>query len=160
MPAGRPHKPTILKVITGTDRPHRANRDEPLPGIANPEPPISVRGSSRRVWRWLAPMLIQLRVLTDADWIELGLGCDAMSDYLAYRATILKEGAVYQTLTATGETMIRPRPEVAMASDAWRRADHIFSAFGLNPSARAKVKAQAEEVIDPMEAFLSRGRPD
>lgn len=156
--AGRPRKPSALHIIEGTDRNDRMNQAEPIPTISVGEkPPKWLSLESRRVWRWLAPRLIAMRVLTDADRDAFGLGCDAMADYLAHRATILDHGSTYETTTMQHDTMIRPRPEVAMMADAWRRAERIFNAFGMTPSARSKVKAQAEEDIDPMEQFLAKG---
>ncbi len=37
--AGRKPIPTNLKLIRGTARPHRMNKDEPAPPVCAPEPP-------------------------------------------------------------------------------------------------------------------------
>jgi len=156
--AGRPRKPSALHILEGTAIAVRMNHNEPVPTISDDlRPPKWLSLESRRIWRWMAPRLLQMRVLTDADRDAFGLGCDAMADYLGYRATIQEHGSTYETTTMQHDTMIRPRPEVAMMADAWRRAERIFSAFGMNPSARSKVKAMAEEDIDPMETFLAKG---
>jgi hypothetical protein len=39
--AGRKPLPTHLKLVKGTARPHRLNKDEPKPAIAVPEPASS-----------------------------------------------------------------------------------------------------------------------
>jgi len=99
-------------------------------------------------------MLSGMRVLSKADAEKLALGCDALGEYLELRAIIAEVGRTYETVTITGCTVYRPRPEVAMASDAWRRASAILSEFGLSPSARSKVQTIVEEHEDPFETFL------
>lgn len=55
--------------------------------------------------------------------------------------------------------IIRPRPEVKMASDAWRRVQRMLVEFGLTPSSRSKVsRAGDAEEADPFEQWARRGK--
>lgn len=54
--------------------------------------------------------------------------------------------------------IMRPRPEVKMASDAWRRVQRMLVEFGMTPSSRAKVSGSRGEEGDPFEDFLTFGR--
>lgn len=100
-----------------------------------------------------------MRILTMADGPALALLCDAYAEYLEAREkTSGRKGKTYETTTAQGGTMIRPRPEVAMASDAWRRVQRMLSEFGLTPSSRAKVVVRPKEEEDPLEKLRNAGR--
>ncbi|HLI51909.1 MAG TPA: phage terminase small subunit P27 family [Thermomicrobiaceae bacterium] len=149
MPAGRPPKPTALKLLQGTARPDRVNANEPKPGMGNIKPPAWLKGEGRKAWRWLAPALQEMNILTNADPHALALLCDAYAEYLAARAVIRDEGMTYTTFSTSGSKMVRARPEVAIAADAWRRVNQMMQQFGLTPSSRAKVSAAPEEAVDP-----------
>ncbi len=95
-----------------------------------------------------------MQVLSTADLEKLALGCEVLGDYVDLRARIKKVGRVYVTITITGSKVYRPRPEVAMADAAWKKASAILSEFGLSPSARAKVQKIAEGEKDPFEEYL------
>lgn len=155
MTAGRPRKPTALKIVQGTARPDRANPSEPKPPEGPVSPPSWLRGRAKTAWKWVAPVLEEMGVLTTADTHTLALLCDAYAEYIECRAVVRKLGATYEGYGEEGAVMIRPRPEVRMASDAWRRADRMFSAFGMTPSARSKIHASDRGEADPFEEFLS-----
>lgn len=152
---GRPRKPTALHVLEGTTRPDRTNLSEPQPVLTDDRPPIWLKGRGRRGWKWVAPVVRQMKILTDADKAALALLCDALGDYVECQEALRQGGRWYETLTKLGERMIKPHPAVAMASDAWRRAARMMVEFGMTPSARSRVKAAAEKDVDPFEAFLS-----
>jgi P27 family predicted phage terminase small subunit len=103
-------------------------------------------------------MLQGMRVLSKADAEKLALGCDALGEYLELREFIKENGRTYKTVTVTGSTVYRPRPEVAMCVDAWRRASSILSEFGLSPSARSKVQTIVDEEKEPFAEYLKGNR--
>lgn len=180
MAAGRPRKPSALKVLQGTDRPDRANPDEPIPPSGPVKPPPWLHGRGRTAWKWIAPLLEDMRVLTTADPHALALLCDAYAEYIECRQVVRKLGATYESRVVRASTrrvaadddqadgddfdaadwsvIIRPRPEVKMASDAWRRVQRMLVEFGLTPSSRSKVKAGGTAEADPFEEFLSGNR--
>ncbi len=157
MPGGRPPKPTSLKLLQGNPGKRPLPANEPKPPTGKAIAPRWLCGKGKAAWRRLAPMLSGMRVLSKADAEKLALGCDALGEYLELRETIQELGHIYETVTVTGSTVIRPRPEVAMAADAWKRASAILSEFGLSPSARARVQTIIDEQEDPFETFL-RGK--
>jgi P27 family predicted phage terminase small subunit len=157
---GRPRKPTVLKVLEGTTRKDRANPAEPKPPPASPqeEPPTWLRPASRRWWRRIRPLLVQMQVMTGADPVALGLLCDALADYMAARTVVEKQGSTFETNGDAG-TMLRQRPEVYIAADAWRRAKLMMTEFGLTPASRAKVSAADVGPVDPLEAWEQGAAP-
>ena len=100
-------------------------------------------------------MLDRMRVLTEADGHALELLADAYGEYRAARAVILKEGTTYESDTKHGK-IVRTRPEVAIAADAWKRMKAMLVEFGLTPSSRSQVSAAPVEEEDEMETFLKR----
>jgi len=99
-----------------------------------------------------------MQVMTGADPVALGLLCDALADYMAARAVVEKEGASYETEGDAGK-MLRQRPEVYIAADAWRRAKLMLTEFGLTPASRAKVSAADVGPADPLEAWEAGAAP-
>lgn len=101
-------------------------------------------------------MLSRLKLLTEADEDALAFLADAYAEYIECRGVIRKKGRTYSTVTLTGGEMVRPRPEVMMAADAWRRVHRMLVEFGLTPSSRARVSVSGGEEKDPFEEFLRR----
>lgn len=157
---GRPAKPTRLKVLEGTTRKDRANPAEPKPppARAREAAPRWLRPTSRPWWNRLRPLLVQMQVLTGADPVALGLLCDALADYMSARAIVERKGRTYETEGEAG-LMVRQRPEVAIAADAWRRAKLMMTEFGLTPASRAKVSAADVGPTDPLEAWEQGAAP-
>lgn len=165
---GRPRKPTAIHVLEGTDRPDRMNPHEPMPAVlVGATPPAWVKGKARQSWKQIAAILTDMRVLTVADVPGLAMVCDALAEYIEARAAVQKHGMVYESKavkivhTRDGDEveivtlMLRSRPEVAIASDAWRRAMMGLTQFGLTPASRAKVSAIGDEAEeDPFEKLL------
>jgi P27 family predicted phage terminase small subunit len=157
---GRPRTPTRLKVLQGTTRPDRANPGEPKPppAKAREAAPAWLRPTSRPWWNRIRPLLVQMQVMTGADPVALGLLCDALADYMTARDVIRKLGATYETEGDAGK-MLRQRPEVYIAADAWRRAKLMLTEFGLTPASRAKVSAADVGPTDPLEAWEAGAAP-
>ena len=110
---------------------------------------------AKTVWKQLGDSLDRMRVLTEADGHALELLVDAYAEYRAARAVVAKEGATYESKTKHGK-IVRARPEVAIAADAWKRMKAMLVEFGLTPSSRSQVSAAPIYDEDPMEAFLKR----
>jgi len=154
MPAGRPPKPTSLRKLQGNPGKRAFNEREPTPPIGMPKPPRWLNAKGRRFWREIAPVLEGMRVITVADREALALLCDALAEYEAMRKVIGEQGATYEAVAQSGDLMVRMRPEVRIAADAWRRASTMLQQFGLTPSARAKVQSAPPEAKDPFEELF------
>ena len=150
---GAPRKPTQLKVLHGTNRKDRANPKEPKPEqlTADSKPPEWLSSSGRAAWTDILPILLILNVLTVADPVAFAMLCDALAEYVDARAVVGKAGATYWTEGKS--VMLRARPEVAIAADAWRRAKVMLTEFGLTPASRARVSGQPAGEQDPLEKW-------
>lgn len=153
--AGRRPKPTALKIVSGNPGKRKLNAQEPEAAIGTPAMPNHLTKRAKEAWERIAPELEAMRVLTLPDGPALELLCDAYAEWRAARAVVTKRGATYRAFTKNGY-MMRVRPEVAIASDAWRRIKAMLVEFGLTPAARSKVNAQPEQAVDPFESFLGQ----
>lgn len=139
MPGGRPRKPTHLKVVSGTAQKCRINPDEPAGSTGCPVPPP-----------WLSERATEIFFAACADMESMGTlrleWRDAIASYsssmeeIELTTSVIEDlGRIYTTRTKMGDIMYRPRPEVAMRSDAMKRAHALRSELGLGPAAKSKV---------------------
>lgn len=141
---GRRPLPLEIKLLAGNPGKRRLNRREPKgrPGI--PPCPPHLTGVARDAWHRLGRRLKALRVITDADAEALELMCSAYGEYRAALAVVARRGRTYATRTANG-MIVRKRPEVAIAAEAWWRVKGMLVEFGLTPSSRTRVVAGKSE---------------
>jgi len=159
MRTGRPPLPTKVKLLRGTLRQHRRNLAEPMPSPGAPPRPSTLPVLARPTWRWLARLLTSMRIITKADGPALLLAACRLTDYLDLRRDVDANGVTYTTTTASGSTMYRQRPEVALMTAAWRDAMAALVQLGLTPSARSRVSKASNHPDTPegeLEAFLTR----
>ncbi|GLQ31654.1 phage terminase small subunit P27 family [Litoribrevibacter albus] len=154
----RPAKPTALKVVTGNAGKRPLNKNEPKPEVKRPKVPAHLSPKAKTAFRGLCDLLENMGVLTIADGVALELMCDAYAEWRDCRKVVEKEGRTYQTTSMAGELVYKARPEVAMASDAWKRLKAMMGEFGLTPASRTKLQTNKPEEVDPLEEFLNRKR--
>ena len=155
---GRPPVPSKLKVLRGTDQPCRMNKREPQAEAGAPACPAWLSPKAKRAWKEIVGILGGMKILAKADRKALEMLCDAYAEYRDARAVVSKQGATYEAETVAGGTMIRPRPEVAIAADAWRRVKGMLTEFGLTPASRSRVHVPEKgENKSPFAEFLSNG---
>ena len=83
--------------------------------------------------------MAQLGLLTPVDQDALELLVRAYVEYHRAQSTLERCGATYTIRTASGR-VIRPRPEVAIASEAWKRTLRALTEFGLTPASRVRLE--------------------
>jgi P27 family predicted phage terminase small subunit len=153
-------KPTQLKILEGNRSKRPLNRREPVPPAGKVAPPAWLLARGRdswamKAWRRLAPRLQAMGVLTTVDTEALGLLCDTLALYLETSEVVAEKGATYRARSTTGRVIIKTRPEVAIAADAYKRVKSMMAEFGLTPSARSRVVTTKAESRDPFEEFLA-----
>lgn len=139
--AGRKPVPTALKKLRGNPGKRALPANEPAVEPSMPLYPSYFTDDQRDAWNDLAERLFGMKVLTEGDSTALELLVVAYTEWRYAAAVVEREGMVYTNITETGGIMYRARPEVAIASDAWRRVSSMLREFGLTPSARTKVSA-------------------
>lgn len=131
MSAGRPPKPTQLKLLHGDDKknPGRINTAEPVPAATDVAPPFELTDAAQAIWDRLAPDRIDKKVLTAWDVDAFGLFCEAL--------------AITQSKVRPAHRPWKPRPGTASPLSELKTAIGVVSQlgarFGWTPSDRARL---------------------
>jgi len=149
---GRKPKPTRAKVIAGTLRPGRMNRDEPAPKRGRPVCPAWLPRPAKTKWKALVPELDRLGLLTVIDGDALACFCVAWAEHQWATKALAKDG---HTITSE-RGVVKPHPAVAMQRTAWAAIRQFAALYGLDPSSRVRLKVPPKEETDPMSAFLDQ----
>jgi P27 family predicted phage terminase small subunit len=130
--------PIKLRLLRGNPG-RRPIPREPQPKSAAkcPEPPDYVTGYAAREWKWLAPELWALGLLTVLDQTVFAAYCVSYGRWRA--AEELLQGEPLVVPGSEGNQV--QNPLVRIASQAARDLLRVGSEFGLTPSARARVAA-------------------
>ena len=142
-------------------QPSRTNKHEPVPDVALPLPPDWLSEKARQYWGDVGAVLLNMKVVTAADGPALMLLTETLAEWAEARQAVIGVdgrpgvGLVYEMETEGGQTMRRPNPEVAQASDAMKRALRMLTEFGLTPSSRSKVSALGgDKDTDPLSDII------
>ena len=128
----RPIKPTALKVLKGTARPHRLNPREPKATPYDPlDCPDHLDETTRRWWLYLAEHVAYLRVTTRAD-------IPAFEQIVGMLVDVEK-------LKKQGVSTVKTRKLILDA----------LGKFGMTPSDRSKVSALEEPEESALDEFAA-----
>lgn len=104
-------------------------------------PPEWLSERARKYWGDIGGQLLNMKVVTADNGPALELLTETLATWAEARQAVHRLGLVYETETQTGDTMRRPNPEVAIASDAMKASLRMLTEFGLTPASRSKVSA-------------------
>ncbi len=152
--AGRPPKPTRLKVLQGNPGKRPLNTSEPEPELGTPSRPGWLSSEAKREWSRVVPELARLGLLAKIDRALITAYCVAWGTYVAALADIEANGATFRT----DKGYVGPRPSVGIAARALEQMLQLSARFGFTPSDRGKLHLPEPKARDPFEAFLSGGR--
>lgn len=153
---GPPPKPTTLKLVGGNAGKRAINHNEPKPKAERPKVPAYLSPKAKTAFKNVSTLLEDMGVLTIADGMALEMMCSAYAEWRDLRKIIDKEGVTYWTTGSSGDEVIKARPEVAMASDAWKRVKSMAAEFGLTAASRTKISVAEKEKIDPLAEYMAR----
>ena len=147
--AGRPPKPTALKLVQGNPGKRALNKQEPDPTyLQDLTPPAWLDESAAEVWRETAPQLRAARVLTEVDVQMLAMGCVAIAQY---RRAVKRTGVdlVKSKLSEDEdgnpvETGEQVNPWYIVQSMSFKQAMAVFAQFGMSPAARTRIAVQPQ----------------
>jgi len=152
---GRKPLPTQLKVVRGTDRKDRMNKDEPRPKVTLPSPPAHLTAEAKREWWRMGRRLVQLGLMTEIDKAALAIYCQTWARWEEAEAKLREAD-----LLTPGPQFHKYRKALAKeAADAMRDLMKYLVEFGMTPSSRSRVasaKPPVEE--DPVEKWLKQGK--
>lgn len=146
---GRRPIPTELKALKGTLRKHRTNPSEPKGTPGRPASPAWLPSRAAELFDATCDKMAERGTLA-IEWRDaIAAYAATLEDVEIATAAIREQGATYQTHTATGDVLVRSRPEVGMRSEAMRRAHVLRAELGLGPAAALRVAAMPVEAANP-----------
>lgn len=134
--AGRPRKPTALKVLHGDfeKNPSRRPKAEPQPDLAVPKCPSHLSVLARHEWKRIVSELGDLKVLSLAERASLELYCRAYGEWREATKTVEAEGRYY-----ADEKGWKEHP-AGKAMRQWAGICHkLLCEFGMTPSSRSRI---------------------
>lgn len=142
--AGRPPKPTALKLVEGNKGKRAQTKQEPDPEyLNNLSAPSWLTPGAAKVWDEVVPHLRAAKLVTKVDVEMLAMGCNAIAQYrlAALRAgenlLISKSGeAGKNDGNGKGEHM---SPWLIIQSMSFKQAMAVFQQFGMSPAARTRI---------------------
>ena len=135
MQPGRKPLPTHLKVMRGTLRKDRLNRNEPQVAPAFPACPRHLGQEAKREWRRVSKELRAMGLLTKVDRAALAMYCDARGRWVeALRR--------YGVMVKSPSGFPMQSPYLAVANKAMEQMRLLLGEFGMSPSARTRIHAQ------------------
>lgn len=147
--AGRPKKPTKIKELTGTIRPHRQNAEEPDGTEGWPSLPSFLSERGAEIFAETCRAMESMGTLA-VEWGDVIASYAASQEEVEiYSAALVAHGRIYETTTQTGDTMFRPRPENALRSDAMKRAQTFRAELGLGPASKSRVSVGKKNESNP-----------
>ena len=155
---GKARTPTALKLLKGTARKCRLNKNEPKPEVGMPEPPDHLSERAARVYREFTKLLLGTGVLTVADGFALEALAQAYCDHREATEFLDKMGTTVYVVTrsspdGTTHDEFKQYPQVTQRSDADKRLRGWLQSFGLTPSDRSKVTAIEKKEANPWDEF-------
>lgn len=117
-------------------------------------------GDRLRFWRRIQGELVQMGVMTSADRDALGLLCATMATFVECQRFVRDHGRTFDFVTKAGVEMPMQYPEIGIGNAAISNAIRLMDRFGLEPSYRSKLKTEAEQEADGLDALRKRGSND
>lgn len=150
--------PTAMLKLRGSWR-GDINKDEPQPEVGIPEMPDYLGENAKACWDELAPMLVELNVLTIADRTALALLCETYSNWRRSQDMLAKHGDVYPIKDDNGKVKyLQQTPYVSMSKAYAKQLKDMLCEFGLTPSARSRVQtvqdSQTSKAEDKMKFLM------
>jgi P27 family predicted phage terminase small subunit len=143
MRPGPPPLPLQLKILRGNPGKRTLPKRTAAPKPGAPCPAWLSDGAKPH-WRRLAPMLLRLGLLTEADQSALACLCEALYDLEWANREIAKEGRTQ--MGSTGTTVAHPA--VLIARQAREHVRKFGAEFGLTPATRSRAATFGRET-DP-----------
>jgi len=128
-------KPTSLVILEGNRGRRPLNDREPKPLAVRPKCPTYLDEAGQKEWKRLIPILLRMRILTEADGIALANLCQAYSTMTKAQEQLNKAGILYKTKSG----YIQQSPLLGIVNSQIEIINRLCREFGLTPSARSRI---------------------
>jgi P27 family predicted phage terminase small subunit len=147
-------KPTALKELAGNPGKRPLNRREPKPRVKIPKPPSWLEGEGLKEYRRVARMLVELRVLTEADGVALAAYAQQYQRWIDAEEQVRKLGMLIKS--PNGFPIYNPY--LSIANQALKTMRQLMGEFGMTPASRSRIEAMpAEEQTQSLAEKLFAG---
>lgn len=144
--AGRPRKPTAIRLLEGNRSKTPLPQNEPKPAPIAPECPKWLLAEAKKEWQRLCPELEAMGLLTRIDMAVFAAYCQSYARWKQAEAAMGR--AVKKGAEPNGwENAARQRQKEMVA---------CAKEFGFTPVSRTKVSVSKQAEDDEFEALLSR----
>jgi len=144
-------QPTKLRLLRGNPGKRPVNEAEPQPRAVAPEPPAFLKREALEQWRYIAPELERLGLLTIVDGAALAAYCQAYQRWIQAERNVNKNGLVL----GGGTRYAQPNPAVGIAQKSMQLLRAFAAEFGLTPASRSRISVSKKpEAEDPMEGLI------
>lgn len=128
--------PTELKILKGEKNRSRINANEPTPPPSADAPPPDMSEAALSYWTNYAPMLLRVRVLSEADRRVLQELCESLVDLEAMRKEVRADG-----YGVTNGGTVSPHFLLPSIFKAQAHVAKLLAELGMTPSSRSRVRA-------------------
>lgn len=153
--AGRRPTPTALKKLAGNPGKRPLNKREPKPRVKAPTCPQWLKGEARSEYRRAAKLLVEMRVLTEADRATL------LAYSVAYARWVQAEAAMsevdFEMVASTDKGYQYVSPWFNVANTALKQMKAFAVELGLTPASRSRIKAEPPEDEKSLAELLFEG---
>ena len=148
-------KPTAMEILEGRPGHRPINRNEPKPRNIAPKCPDHLDEKARKEWRRIVPILMRMRVLTEADGYALASLCQTYSTMVKAQEKLNEAGFLYKSPSG----YVMQSPVLAVVNQCIETIVKLSREFGLTPAARSRViTTTPEPEVDLLELALSPPR--
>jgi P27 family predicted phage terminase small subunit len=144
-------KPTAMEILEGRPGHRPINRNEPKPRNVPPKCPDHLDEKARKEWRRIVPILMRMRVLTEADGYALASLCQTYSTMVKAQEKLNESGFLYKSPSG----YVMQSPVLAVVNQCIENIVKLSREFGLTPAARSRVSTTSEPEVDLLELALS-----
>ena len=137
---GRKPVPTALKLLRGNPGHRRINLAEPAPQPAILACPEHLGPIAKAEWARLAPLLHNLRLLTELDRAALASICECWERSVKASEAITKYGLVMRK----GD-VVSASPFIRIANQNLEQMRKLLTEFGMTPSSRSRIAAAPKQ---------------
>jgi P27 family predicted phage terminase small subunit len=154
MSKGRVPMPEAYK---GNGTQSLSSQVEPCTSV--PEPPPWLEDEGLREWHRVAPKLVEMRLLSPIDVMNLGAYCKVYAQWRKCCEQIDRDGAVYLPIAPADynkPVKYEAHPAVAVADRMLRTVIEISRQFGFTPASRSQIKIarQSSKGEDEFDKFM------
>jgi len=153
---GRKSKSSHLKLIKGEKNKDRINEKAPKPEPKRPSCPSHLSKEAKKMWRFLAPQLEKMGVLTRIDGSVLASFCQAYGRWVEAERVLNKTGPLYkqgertktktdkegQLVTERSGGQVTTSPVLWVANKAMDQMNRFGSELGLSPASRERIRVE------------------